>query len=294
MSVDTALITQFSNLLHVKAQQMKTRLMGRCQILPVKGESMAYDGTGIVEAKTNNSRNPRIDPQDPDFSRRKLTTDRVLVELVVDNRDARRMFEDPTSKLVQDCMYAMMRKGDRVGIAALFASVYTGKDFSSTVTFAADGGATVDATAGLTFDKLLEITGNFKGEEVGLDMPEELLFLCSEQEEETMMNLSQLTSRDFTREYTVDQGKIAKALGMDVVLFGSATDNPMLPVTSSIRDCAALSTKGLIYGLSESFKVTVIPDHPNYVESTYIRVLADIGAVRTDGQRVQKVQTTAS
>lgn len=293
MSVDTALITQFSNLLHVKAQQMKTRLMGRCQILPVNGENMAYDGTGIVEAKTNNSRNPRIDPQDPEFSRRKLTTDRILVELVVDNRDARRMFEDPTSKLVQDCMYAMMRKGDRVGIAALFASVYTGKDFSSTVTFAADGGATVDATGGLTFPKLLEITGNFKGEEVGLDMPEELIFLISEQEEETMMNLSQLTSRDFTREYTVDQGKIAKALGMDVVLFGSATDNPMLPVTSAIRDCAALSTKGLIYGLSESFKVTVIPDHPNYVESTYIRVLADIGAVRTDGQRIQKVQTTA-
>jgi hypothetical protein len=294
MAVDTALITQFSNLLHVKAQQTQTRLMGRCQVMPISGENFAYDGVGSLVAKTNNSRNPLIDPQNPDYDRRKLTTDRILVEIIVDNRDVRRMFEDPSSKLVNECMYAIMRKADKIGIDALHASVYTGKDFSTTVTFATDGGQTVDATAGLTYTKLLEIKDNFKSEEVGLELPEDLLLLLTEQEETSLLNLTQLTSRDFTSEYVVDKGKVAKAMGMDIILFGSGVDNPQLSVTSAVRDCAALSTKGLIYGMSKEFNVTVIENHPSYVESTYIRVLGDLGAVRTDGVRVQKVQTTAT
>lgn len=294
MAVDTALITQFSNLLHTKAQQMQTRLMGRCQVIPITGENFAYDGVGMLEAKTNNARNPLIDPQNPDYDRRKLTTDRVLVELIVDNRDVRRMFEDPSSKLVNECMYAIMRKADKIGITALHASVYTGKDFSTTVTFASDGGQTVDATAGLTFAKLLEIKDNFKEKEVGLDMPEDILFGCTEQEESKMLNLTQLTSRDFTAEYVVDKGKVARVMGMDVILFGSGVDNPQLAVSDGVRDNFAMSTKGLVYGMSKEFNVTVIENHPNYIESTYIRVMGDLGAVRTDGTRVQKVQTTAS
>ena len=293
MAVDTALITQFSNLMHTVAQQTKTRLMGRCQVLPITGENFAYDGVGMLEAKTNNSRNPIIDPQNPDFTRRKLTTDRILVEIIVDNRDARRMFEDPSSKLAVECTNAMMRKADKLGITALHASVLTGKEFGTTTTFAADGGQTVDATAGLTFAKLLEIKDNFKEKEVGLELPEDILFGCTEQEESKMLNLTQLTSRDFTADYVVDKGKVARCMGMDVILFGSGVDNPQLPVSGGVRDNFAMSTKGLIYGLSKQFTVTVIESHPNYVESTYIRVLGDIGAVRTDGLRVQKVQTTA-
>lgn len=292
MAVDTALITQFSNLLHVKAQQMKTRLMGRCQIIPVTGENMAYDGVGMLDAKTNNARNPLIDPQNPDYTRRKLNTDRVLVELIVDNRDVRRMFEDPSSKLVNECMYAIMRKADKIGIDAATATVYTGKAFATSVSFATDGGQTVDATAGLTYAKLLEIKDNFKSKEVGLEMPEDLLFLCTEEEEDKMLQLTQLTSGDFVRDYAVEKGKIVRALGMDVILFGSGVDNPQLSVSSGVRDNIALSTKGLVYGMSKEFNVTVIENHPNYVESTYIRVLGDLGAVRTDGDRVQKVQTT--
>ena len=294
MAVDTALINQFSNLLHVEAQQMKTRLMGKCQILPITGENFMYDGVGMLEAKTNNSRNPLIDPQNPDYKRRKLSTDRILVELIVDNRDVRRMFEDPSSKLVQECMFAIMRKSDKIGITALHDTVYTGKAADTAVTFATDGGLTVDATAGLTYSKLLEVKDNFKKKEVGLDMPEDLYIGCTEQEETAMLKISELTSGDFVRDFPVENGRIANVFGMGIILFGSGVDTPQLSVTSSVRDNFAFSTKGLIYGMSKEFKVTVIENHPNYVESTYIQVLGDIGAVRTDGARVQKLQTTAT
>jgi len=294
MAVDTALITQFSNLLHVKAQQMKTRLMGKCPIKPITGDNFAYDGTGLLTARTVNDRNPLINPVNPDYTRRKMTRDRVIVELIVDNRDVRGMFEDPTSKLVDDCMFAIMRKADKIGITALTAAVLTGKDMDTSVSFATDGGQTVDATAGLTFAKMLEINSNFKKNEVGIDIPEAIYLGMSEQEESTLLNISQLTSGDFSRDYVVEKGKIIRALGMDIILFGSGADVPQLSVASAVRDNFAFTPKGLMYGMSKQFSVKVESDYPGYVESTYIQVLGEIGAVRTDGQRVQKVQTTAT
>ena len=292
--VDQVLITQFSNLLHVEAQQMKTRFMGRCQVVPMTGDEWAYDGTGQVEARTVNERNPKVSPVNPDFTRRQMTRDRIVIELIVDNRDVRGMFEDPNSKLVRDCMYGIYRKADKIGIDQLFADVATGRRFTGTTTFAGGGGTTVNATAGLTYAKLLEIKENFSGNEVGNDMPENVILGISEQEETELFNITQLTSGDFSRQYVVDQGRIVKALGMDIICFGGQVDNPQLSVSSSVRDCFATTNLGLIYGMSKDFRVQVIPDYPGYVESTYIQVLGEIGAVRTDEKRTQKVQTTAS
>jgi len=292
--IDNVLITQFSNLLHVEAQQTKSRLMGRFPSVPVTADEWAYDGTGTVTARTANERNPRISPVNPDFSRRRMLRDRIVVELIVDNRDVRGMFENPSSKLVRDCMYAIYRKADAIGISALFADVSTGRRFDTTVTFAGGGGQTVNATAGLTYAKLLEIRANFRKNEVGTDMPENILIGISEQEETQLFNITQLTSGDFSRNYVVDKGQVVQVLGMDLVTFGSNVDNPQLSVAAAVRDCFAASSQGLIYGMSKEFGVKVIPDYPGYIESTYIQVLGEIGAVRTDEDRIQKVTTTAS
>jgi len=268
--------------------------MGKCPIKPITGDDFAYDGTGLLTARTVNDRNPLINPVNPDYTRRQMTRDRVIVELMVDNRDVRGMFDDPTSKLVDDCMYAIMRKADKIGITAMHASVKTGKDFGTTVSYATDGGQTVDATGGLTIAKMLEINSNFKKNEVGISIPEPIYIGMSEQEEATLLNISQLTSGDFSRDYVLEKGKIVRALGMEIILFGSGVDSPQLPVASTTRDNFAFTPKGLMYGMSKNFTVKVQPDYPGYVESTYIQVLGEIGAVRTDGQRVQKLQTTAT
>jgi len=264
------------------------------QVIPITGDEFAYDGTGVLLARTVNERNPKIAPVNPEMSRRQMLRDRIVVELIVDNRDVRGMFDNPNSKLVEDCMFAIMRKADKIGIDAMFASVNTGRRFATAVTFAADGGTTVDATGGLTYAKALEIKDGFKKYEVGLDMPEEIYLGISEQEETQLMNLSQLTSGDFSREYVVDKGQVNRVMGMETILFGSGVDNPQLPVASAVRDCFAVTNKGLVYGMSKQFSVKVIEDYPGYIESTYIQVLGEIGAVRTDGQRTQKVQTTAT
>lgn len=71
----------------------------------------------------------------------------------------------------------MERQFDRVGVEAAFADVQTGREFDTTVTFAADGGTTINATAGLVYERLLEIRKFWRNNEVGNDMPEKYLSL---------------------------------------------------------------------------------------------------------------------
>ena len=48
--IDTALVTQFSDMVHVRAQQMKSRLRQHFAIRKMTGDVWAYDGIGIVDA----------------------------------------------------------------------------------------------------------------------------------------------------------------------------------------------------------------------------------------------------
>ena len=48
---DVHLITEFSVMMHVKAQQIKARLRPFVQIKPMNGDLFAYDGIETVEAR---------------------------------------------------------------------------------------------------------------------------------------------------------------------------------------------------------------------------------------------------
>ena len=46
--IDSALITQFSDMVHVRAQQMRSRLRQHFLVRKMTGDQWAYDGIGIV------------------------------------------------------------------------------------------------------------------------------------------------------------------------------------------------------------------------------------------------------
>lgn len=292
MSVDAVLISQFSDMLHVEAQQTKSRVMGQVRIQSVKGENFFYDGLNKLGARIDNGRNPLSNPQNPQFNRRKMTRSRIIAEVAIDQRDIRDMMSDPKGSLAVACVSAIHREVDRLGVAAALASVGTGVDGSTVVSFASDGGLTINATGGMTYEILRQISRKFYNREVGLENGEKLLFLCTADEHDDLLGEVELISSDYTSQMVVDNGRLARAFGIDITMFGAAVDSPILPVASTTRDCIAMSNRGIIYGLSSDIKVNVIPNHPKYVETDVIQVTMDLGAVRTEGVLVQKVQTT--
>ncbi len=151
-NIDKAMITQFSDMLQLKSQQIKARLKPYSRMKPMKGDLFAYDGLGDVEAQEVNGRIQLTQFQDIDHLRRKIKRRRFVVTLPIDDMDERGVLINPESEYASACIRAMERVFDRVGVDALFASVETGRDFETTVTYANDGGFTVDATAGLTYE----------------------------------------------------------------------------------------------------------------------------------------------
>jgi len=289
---DRNLITQFSANLHLQAQQIRARLRPFVRIMPMIGDRFAYDGLDIVEAREVNGRIVPTTFDDIEHLRRRIRRRRFVVTLPVDASDVRGMLIDPQGEYAKASIRAMERQFDRVGVDAAFADVATGREFDTTVTFANDGGKTVNATAGLTYEKLLEINKNFINEDVGTDIPEQKLFLMTGTEEEALMQELELISGDFSRQFAVDKGMLTQGVGLNFITYGADVPNPILKVTSGTRDNIALTGRGLAYGLSKEMKIS-IDKRPDFVETTQVQIIGELGAVRTEGVLVQKVQTTS-
>jgi hypothetical protein len=290
-SIDNALIIQFSDMIHSEAQQIRARLRDKVQIKKMTGDTYAYDGLGDIEAREVFGRVQPVVFSGIEHLRRKISRRRFVVTLPIDDMDVRAVLLNPEGKYAMETVRAMERQFDRVVVEAAFSDVMTGQDFQNPVTAVADGVATVDATGGLTYSKLLEIKQNFMDREVGNDVAEDLYLAISGDEHTALMNETQLTSGDFTHEFVVERGRITKALGMDLVVFGGGVAKPMLDVTSGSRSCIAASTRGMCVGVSKEFSIA-IKDRPDLVDTKQVQITGIIGAVRTEGVLIQKVLTT--
>lgn len=289
--IDAALITQFSDMVHVRAQQMRSRLRPYFNIRKMTGDNWAYDGLGIVEASEQNARISPVQFNSIEHFRRKINRRRFVVTLPLDSSDVRAVLTNPQNDYAGACTRAIERVFDRVGIECAFADVSTGRDFSTTTTYASEGGLTVDATAGLTYEKIIEIKRRFSNNEVGNDTPERFVFLISGDEEAALMQETTLINSLFTGQYVVDKGEMLRACGLDLVRYGASVNNPLLSVSSGVRSCIAASERGIVYGMSLDLSLK-IQERPDLVETTQVQAIIQLGAVRTEGVLIQKVTTT--
>jgi hypothetical protein len=290
-TIDAALITEFSAMVHHSAQQLTAKLKPYAMIKQMSGDVFAYDGLGRVEAREVSGRNVPATFDTIVHNRRKIRRRRFVVNLPVDSSDVRGALLNPDSEYATACAKAMVRQYDRVMYDAAFADVLTGRDFETTVTAVNDGVLTVDATTGLTYEKLLEISQNFIDADV--DTLNEKLYLTITGDEHTdLMGEVELISGDYNRDFVVEKGRIQQALGMDLVIFAASVPAPIIPTVSSQRFLIAGSSRGICVGVSKEMSIK-IEDRPDYIETHQVQVVMEIGAVRTEGALLQKVTVTA-
>lgn len=291
--IDAALITQFSDQVHVASQQQKARLRPHVIIKPIKGEDFAYDGLDSVEAQERSGRHEPIVFSDINHWRRKIARRRFTIALPIDAADVRSMLQDPQGVYAQAVVKAMERVFDRVVTEAMFASVYTGRAMSTAVTFASDNGLTVDATAGLTYEKILELDRNFIDADVGNDVGENFCMGISGDEHNSLMKETELISGDYTRQFVVEKGSMQRAGQYNLIKFaaGSTIVSPILDVTSAVRSCFAMSDRAMCVGMSKEMSLKV-EDRPDLHETKQVVVEFDFGSVRTEGKLIQKLTAT--
>ncbi len=105
------------------------------------------------------------------------------------------------------------------------------------------------------------------------------------------MKETELISGDFSRQFVVDKGEIVQAAGLILIKFAGNARVPVLAVNSGTRDCFAITTRTLCYGLSKDMSITY-KDRPDLIDVKQVQIIGILGAVRTEGVLAQKVQTT--
>jgi hypothetical protein len=291
--IDNALVIQFSEQVHVKAQQMKSRLRDSTEQKMVKGQDYAYEDIGSLEAIEITSRHQDTVGQDITHGRRRIRMREFRATIYLDKKDQLETLIDPQRNYAKAVASALYRQYDRIAHEAAFADVATGKDFSTTTTFANDGGLTVDATSGLVYEKLLEINENFIDNNVGVDEIEDYILTHTGEEHTDLMGETELTSGDFVRSYSIEKGRMTMAAGLELKAFAANDLNPIIPVVSAQRALMAASKRGICVGISEELTIEIDkrPDKNNMMQ---VQASMFMGGVRTEGKLIQKVTVTAT
>lgn len=291
-SINNALIRQFSDRFHITAEQTMSLLAGSVDVRAMTGDDFAYDRFGSLRSSETIGRLQPVNLADMDISRRQLTRQRHNLPVALDSNDLDAMLADPKGAVAAGMVAEFNRVKDRTIVNACFADVKTGRNFTNTTTFLEDGGAVTDATSGLTYEKLLEIKRKFKSKNVDI---RDITLAISDEEEERLMQENKLTSRDFVTEYPVEGRMMRRVLDMKLVIFASDDDEPILNVEGGVRDCIAIAQtpthSGMLLGVSKEVNIK-IQERPDLIDTTQIVGGYTIGAMRTEGVLVQKIQTT--
>lgn len=290
--VDTALAIQFADQVHTNGQQMKTRLRDKVTVTPMTTHDKTVETMDSLEAIEITSRHQKTQGQDIVHGRRRLRMREFRCTIYLDNKDEIGVLIDPERNYSAAVAKAMYRQFDRIVVEAALATVYTGRDMTTAVTAATDGVITVDATAGSTYEKLLEVGENFMDYEIGTELEEETCLLMSGEEHTDFMQENELTSGDFSREFVVEKGKITRGAGLAFTHFGGKVSNPILAVSAgNVRSCIALASDGIEVGLAKDAEV-FMDIRPDLNRAKQVQAVLMLGAVRKEGARVQEYQTT--
>lgn len=290
-TVDNVLVTQFSDMIHIKAQQKQARFRKYVEMRDMRGDDYAYDGLGQVEARELTGRFNLTQFDDLEHFRRQITKRQFVVTLPIDQYDVEGMLMDPQGQYAAACVRAMERVFDIVAYQALFATVNTGRTFSTPVTFASDQGLTVNATGGLTLAKLLALRQNYYDNEVDIDEDIPICIGITGEENTTLLQIDQLINRFYTDQLRLEKGRVREALGMNVEMWGGLVPNPVLATSGGVRSCFALAKGGLAMGMARDWDIQV-DRRPDMVKVTQVQITGVIGGLRTEGKLVQKLTTT--
>ena len=298
------------------------------QIIKIQGKQTMYDGLGTVEAQEISGRFPEVTFSDIEHTRRKIPRRRFAVAIPIDERDVNDIMQQPDNMYATAIIRAMERVFDRLTIEASFVSVFTGEDATVEVTAATDGVATVDATGGLTYDHLLELSTAFINNDVGTDMPENFFLAITGDEHRALLadfrvvqydakgktannvgggtlsftaaagsenvRPNPITNSDFTnRSGLIDNGRLVNAAGFSIIPFAANAPNPVIETlgsSSDYRRCVAASTRAIVVGIHDELEIET-QSRTDLIQTRQILAVVTMGALRTEGILIQELRT---
>lgn len=269
-------------------------------MIEIDGKDKFIDSVGKVAMKEADGRNILIQDTEVEHLRRQISVVRYNVAIKVDEAAVRDMAKNPINKYAERLVSAVNRQKDYIISEAAFADVRTGQNGLTSLDFATDGGRTVDATAGMTYDKLREIKREQAEVATGVDYMESSTLFCTEQEMSQLLDETEVINNDFNQIHKLDGKQVYEILGIKIMQMpsGALNEEPVLNVTGGVRDCIALAgnkeNPAIYFAMRKQPEIRIDDISDRFVEGMQIQATVELGAVRQEGVRVTKVQTTVA
>lgn len=300
-SIDQGAKLNFMDSFHALAQQTKSKLVGTgvAKFAPSSGKTTNMARIGRVELVEVNTRNPDKQYGDYNLDNRQFSKRRFTKTIVIDAKhDINELLKDPTSDILKQLNNAKERVIDRIIVAAAVGSVLVGAPDAapSTITAATDGVLTVTATSGFVYSTVQQIVENFINNELEYAEFSGSMICLSGSENTDLMSETEFINNFYVSTKPVEKGVMEKAGCFSTVMFagsvngGITVTNPILPEVSTERTCVVMAPEAVL--LSMELALLDVTRSATKVNSNEITIDFWINAMRTEGVRVQKVQTT--
>lgn len=286
------LVTDFTNQIMLEAQQTASYFRGKILEAPVKGKIFEHQNLGATQVQSINSRFQPVELSNPNHARRGAVIKSFYEAIGIDNDDQLKAIVDLQSGYAKSLAAAMMRKVDAVVAEAAIGSVLTGENFTTSTSFSSDGGQSVTASSGLTYDILREVKRKLNAKGVGLNADEQLYIACTDIQAETLFNEVEVISTDYNGGMAAQTGKLPEVLGFKIVVFPSAPETgDSIIAKPSTRSCFAFANNGLKLGVLSDISVKY-QERPDLVDTKQLVITSRFAALRTQGTRVVKIDVT--
>lgn len=300
-TLDQGLMQNFRSSFFELAQQKSSQLesSGAVIYLPSAGKTNNMARIGRLELSEVSQRNPDKQYGDYAIDNRLLTKRRFTRTITVDALyDINELISDPSSSILQQLVNAKARTIDRVIAAAAVGPVNVGAPNGSpnSISASTDGVITVDASAGLTYEKIQEITQNFINNELEYSMFKGSILCVTGTENTDLMAEVEFISSDYITGRPVEAGMLRSAGTYQIAMFagsvngGATVTNPVLAESTTLRSCICLAPESI--AISMELADLGISKNATKVNSYDITIDLWINAMRTEGCRVQIVSTT--
>ena len=300
-SIEQGAKLTFEQNFYMLQQQMKSKLVGAgiAKFVAADGKTHNMGRLGRTELVEVTGRNPDKQYSDYSIDNRQFTKRRFTRTFTLDAKDdINELLKDPTSDLLSVLKAAQERVVDRMIIGAGVDSVLVGRPDRETtsISASADGVITVDASSGLTYEKIQEITQNFNNNELEDEMIRGAVFAITGKENSALMGEPEFISNDYISGRPVENGFVDAAGVYRTIRFAGSVNggitvaNPVLPEASTTRSCVVLAPQSVALA-TEIASIGLSPNNSK-VNSTDITIDFWIGAMRTEGAKVQIVTTT--
>lgn len=281
-SIEQYQIEQYQDAILIQVQQKESRLEGTT-LPPVEmdGAALYWERIGKTEAVELVTRHDDTPNIEVDHSRRKSTAIPRVWATLLDRADQVRMLVNPLNRYNQIARFAMNRAKDRLIIAALGGTSYSGQTGVTPVILPA-GQKIAHGDTGLTLGKLLSTKEQMDADEV--DEEAERYLVHSARQMTNLLETTEIKSREFNSVAALVEGKLANNRYMGFTFIRTE----LLTLTSEVRYCYAYSKGAIGLGILENVTSRITQESTkNFSWQVYLSM--DMGATRVEEEQVIEI-----